>query len=155
MVNFADALKTKAGAIERPPLLPIGTYSAIVSKVPTMETIGDGKWDTLDFMLRLQTAHDDVDQDSLKEYGGLGAQSVLRQRFMFNKEDEAAFNRTLFNLKRFLLDHLKIEGTDDTQLNELINNSVNHSCNVFVQWRPDKNDAEVIYAEIKKTAPLE
>lgn len=155
MVNFADALKTKAGDIERPPLVPIGTYSAIVSKVPTIETIGDGKWDVLDFQMRLQSPGDDVDPEALKEYGGLGAQSVLRRRFMFNKEDESAFKRTLFDLKRFMLDHLKIEGSDSSQLNELIDGSVNHSCLVFIGWRPDKNDPEVVYAEIKKTAPNE
>lgn len=155
MVNFADALNTAAGEIERPPLIPVGTYTAIVSRVPSIETIGDGRWDVLDFQLRLQAPQEDVDEEALKEYGGLGQQSVLRQRFMFNKEDEAAFKRTLFNLKRFLLDHLKVDGTEKTPLKELIDNSVNHSCLAFVAWRPDKNDSEVVYNEIKKTAPIE
>lgn len=155
MVNFADALNTTAGSIERPPLIPIGTYTAVVSKIPSIETIGDGKWDVLDFQLRLQSPGEDVDTEALQEYGGLGAQSVLRHRFMFNKEDDAAFKRTLFNLKRFLIDHLKVDGSDSTPLKEMIDNSVNHSCSVFVQWRPDKNDSEVVYNEIKKTAPLD
>lgn len=155
MVNFTDALKTKAGDIERPPIVPVGTYVSSVSKVPTIETIGDGKWDTLDFQLLLQVPQDDVDPEALKEYGGLSKASVIRHRFMFNKEDEAAFNRTLFNLKRFLLDHLKVEGNENTSLSELIDASVGHQCLTFIGWRPDKNDQEVIYAEIKKTAPVE
>lgn len=155
MVNFADALNTSAGDIERPPLIPVGTYTAIVAKVPSMETIGDGKWDVLDFQMRLQSPGEDVDQEDLSAYGNLGPQSVLRHRFMFNREDEAAFKRTLFNLKRFLLDHLKVDGDDKSPLKVLIDNSVNHQCSVFVQWRPDKNDSEVVYNEIKKTAPLE
>ena len=155
MVNFADALNTKAGDIERPPLIPVGTYTAIVSRLPTTETISDGKWDTLDFQLRLQSAGEDVDEEALKEYGGLGPNATLRRRFMFNREDQAAFNRTLFDLKRFLLEHLKVEGSDSTPLKQLIDSSVNHQCLVFVAWRPDKNDAELVYNEIKKTAPLE
>lgn len=155
MVNFADALNTKAGEIERPPLIPTGTYTAIVTKIPTMEKIGDGKWDVVDFQLRLQAPGDDVDPDALREYGGLNSGSVLRQRFMFSTEDEAAFKRTLFNMKRFLLDHLKVEGSDNTSVKQMLDSCVNHQCLVFVGWRPDKNDAELIYAEVKKTAPLE
>lgn len=155
MVNFADALNTKAGAIERPPLIPIGTYIAIVSKLPSTETISDGKWDVLDFQLRLQQPQDDVDQEALADYGGLGPQSVLRHRFMFSKDDEAAFKRTLFNLKRFLIDHLKVEGNDDTPLKQLIDGSVNMQCLVYVKWRADKNDTELFYNEVGKTAPIE
>lgn len=155
MVNFADALNTKAGSIERPPLIPVGTYVAVVSKVPSMETIGDGKWDVLDFQLRLQAPQDDVDAEDLAAYGGLGPQSVLRHRFMFSKDDEAAFKRTLFNLKRFLEDHLKVEADENTPLKQLIDQSVNHQCLAYVKWRADKNDPELFYNEIGKTAPAE
>jgi hypothetical protein len=155
MVNFADALNTKTGSIERPPLIPVGTYTAIVSKPPSMETISDGKWDVLDFQLRLQQPQEDVDQEALGEYGGLGPQSVLRHRFMFSKDDEAAFKRTLFNLKRFLQDHLKIDGNDDTPLKQMIDGSVNMQCLVYVKWRADKNDTELFYNEVGKTAPIE
>jgi len=155
MVNFAEALNTKSNSIERPPLIPIGTYSAIVTKVPAIETIGDGKWDVLDFQLRLQAPQDDVDTEALAEYGGLGPQSVLRHRFMFAKDDEAAFKRTLFNLKNFLTKHLLIEEGPETELKELINNSVNCQCLVYVKWRADKNDAELFYNEVGKTAPIE
>jgi hypothetical protein len=155
MVNFADALNTAANSIERPPLIPVGTYIAVVSKIPSMETIGDGKWDVLDFQLRLQAAQEDVDSEDLSAYGGLGPQSVLRHRFMFSKDDEAAFKRTLFNLKRFLLDHLKIDASESTPLKQLIDQSVNHQCLAYVKWRADKNDPEVFYNEIGKTAPAE
>jgi hypothetical protein len=155
MVNFADALNTKASSIERPPLIPVGTYVAVVSKVPSIETIGDGKWDVLDFQMRLQAPQDDVDMDDLAAYGGLNPSSVLRQRFMFAKEDEAAFKRTLFNLKRFLQEHLKIDSDENTPLKELIDMSVNHQCLAYVKWRADKNDPELFYNEIAKTAPIE
>jgi hypothetical protein len=155
MVNFADALNTPAGEIERPPLIPVGSYIASVVKVPSMETIGDGNWDVLDFQFRLIQAMDDVDQSDLAAYGGLNPTSILRRRFMFNKNDSAAFKRTLFDLRRFLTDHLKVPGDEGTLLSELINNSVNQSCVVFVKWRADRNDPELFYNEIAKTGPSE
>lgn len=155
MVNFTDALNTKMGDIERPPLIPGGTYVAMVSKIPSIEKISDGKWDVIDFQLRLAHAGEDVSQEDLKAFGGLNASTVIRHRFMFSTEDEAAQKRTLFNLKRFLLDHLKVEGDDNTSVKELLNNSVNHQCSVFIGWRPDKNDPELFYAEVKKTAAAE
>jgi hypothetical protein len=154
MVNFNEILNTKSGSIERPPIIPMGTYRAVVTKIPAIDTTGDGKWDTCDFQMKLLSAEEDVDQDDLKAYGGLGPQSVIRHNFMFNKEDEANFKRTLFNLKRFLLEHLQVEGNDDTSLKELLDASVNHQCLVFVNWRADKNDPEIQYAQVRKTAPV-
>lgn len=154
-MNFLEQLKTPASAIERPPLIPVGTYTAMVKRLPTSDEIGDGKWDVLDFQLQLVAAQEDVDQADLEAFGGLGPHATLRHRFMFNKEDDAAFKRTLYNLKRFLIDHLKIQGTDDSSLSELIDQSINTSCLVAVKWRADKNDPEVQYAEVQRTAPLD
>lgn len=149
-MNFNDALNVKMEEIERPPLIPVGTYRAVVSKVPVSDTISEGKYDTLDFMLKLAEAQDDVDQDELKEYGPLSSATV-RHRFLFNTEDKAMFDRTLYNLKRFLEEHLKVEGGS---LKECINNALNHQCLVAVKWRPDKDDPEIQYNEVGKTAPV-
>lgn len=154
-INFNDVLDTKAGAIERPPLLPMGTYRARVSKIPAMDTVGkEDEWDTVDFPMKIISAGEDVDQDDLAKFGSLD--NVVRgRRFMFNKNDKQAFDRTLYGLKRFLLDHLKVDGDDNTSLKELLNNSLNHECFVFVKWTPDKTDPEVQYDQISKTAPLD
>lgn len=154
-VNFNDSLNKKMADVERPPLCPPGTYRAAVKKIPSIETIGDGKWDVLDFQMQLiEVAADDVDQDELKKFGGLGNHAVMRHRFMFSKEDEANFKRTEYNLKRFLQDHLKVDGAATASLKEAINNSVNAQCLVTVKWRADKNDPETMYSEINRTAPL-
>jgi hypothetical protein len=153
-MNFADELNRKASDIERPPLIPPGTYRAIVTKIPSIETISEGKWDVCDFSMRLVEAQDDVDQDELKAFGGLTASTYARRRFMFNKEDEAAFKRSLFDLKRFLLDHLQVSGDDDTSLKELLNQSINMQCLVFMGWRVDKRDGETQYSEITRTTPV-
>ncbi len=154
MPNFAEALNTKAGDIERPPLPPIGHYTFIVEKMPSMETIADGRFDVVDFQMKVQAPMDDVDEDELKAYGNIN-DARMRHRFMFNTEDQANFDRSLFNLKRFLLDHLQIDGNDKTELKELLNNSINQECVGQVRYRADKTDPEVQYAEIGRTSPVE
>jgi hypothetical protein len=152
-IDFNAVLDKKAGEIEKPPLIPPGTYLAKVHKIPEMGNVGGGQYDTVDFTMKLIEAKEDVDKDQLEEFGGLN-NTFARRRFMFNKEDESAFKRELYNVKRFCLDHLKINGNDDTTIKELLNDSLNAECYVFMAWRQDKNDKDVVYSEIKKTAPI-
>lgn len=153
-MNFKDALSVKVNDIEKPPLLPSGTYEAIIKKVPTMEETADKKWEMLDFPCQIVAATDEVSVDELAAYGGLDARSQLRRRFMFNTEDDNAFKRTLFDVKRFCLEHLMVEGDDNTDLKQLLDGSVGKRFYAFVKHNPDKRDPEVIYAEISKTAPI-
>lgn len=154
MTNFNDVLNKKLDDIEKPPLIPIGTYKAAVKKVPALDTIGkQSEYDVCDFQLQLiEPAADDVDLDELKKFGGCGPHATIRRRFMFNKNDQSAFDRTMYDLKRFLQDHLKVDATD---LKEGLNNSVNQACLVTVKWRPDKENPETMYAEVARTAPIE
>lgn len=156
MINFNEVLNMKAGEIEKPPLIPTGTYIARVHKIPEIGEVGgqDNRYQTIDFMFKLISPREDVDVDQLEEFGGLN-NTFARKRFMFSENDEAAVKREVYNVKRLLLDHLKVSGDDDTKLSELLNNSINAECLIFMAWRPDKNDKEVIYSEIKKTAPIE
>lgn len=152
MMNFNDALNVKMDEIERPPLLPLGTYRWMVEKVPSFDTIADGRFDVVDFQLKCMGAEEDVDADDIKAYGDI-TNARMRHRFMFNKEDEANFKRTLFNLKRFIGEHLQVD-VEGVSLKEALSNTLNQSCLGTVGWRPDKNDPEIMYAEIKQTAPL-
>lgn len=150
-INFADQLNTNIGDIERPPLLPTGTYRWMVEKVPSFDTIANGDFDVVDFQLRCLGNEDDVDEEALREFGNV-TNARMRHRFLFNKNDEALFKRTLFNLKRFLNEHLRVDASEDAPLKEALNASVNMTCKGLIRWRPDKNDPEVQYAEIASTA---
>lgn len=156
MVDFSKTLKKKLEDVKRPPLIPVGTYTGRVAKQPEFNESGDGKWKTIDFQLQLVEAGPDVDQEALAEYGGLSKGSIIRHSFMYSTEDTAEANanadRTTFRLKQFLTEHLAIEGVED--LDQAIANSLNQQCMVHVGWRPDKNDPEVQYNMVKKTAPL-
>jgi hypothetical protein len=155
-MRFADALDRRGEEIERPPLVPVGTYLWTVAKIPEMDTIADGRFDIVDFQLRCIAAQDDVDPDALAEYSqkaGNIAGLTRRHRFLFNTEDEGAFNRTLFNMKRFVKEHLGIDDFDSIPLKEALARCVNAQCLASVRWRPDPKDAEIMYDEIDRTAP--
>ena len=153
-MDFREALNVKIADIERPPLPPLGHYVFKVTKYEFGE-VGNGRFDTVDFRLQAVEAREDVDTEALSTAGGL-KQVSLRHRFMFNKgeteEDKANFNRTLFNMKRFLSEHLGI-GTDGG-LKEAIDASIGQQVLANVTYLPDPNDPEIQYAEIGRTAPV-
>ncbi len=153
-MNFTDTLNTPVNDIERPPLLPMGTYRWMVQKIPSTDTIADGRFDVVDFSLKAIEAQPDVDEDELAAYGELN-NTYQRHRFMFNKEDEQNFNRSLFQLKQFMVNHLKVDVPENASLKEMMNDAVNCQCLGTVKWRADKNDPEIQYAEIGRTAPVE
>lgn len=151
-MDFKDALSTKLGDVERPPILPIGLYLCTVTKVPDMGTAGQDKYDTVDFNFAVTQAIE-VDEDDLADFGNVVGQTI-RHRFMFNKEDEVNFARSLFNIRRFLEDHLKCAKPKD-ELKKALNDCVNHSCYIQVRHRPDPNDSEITYTDVARTLPVE
>lgn len=157
-MNFQEALNTKVDEIERPPLLPMGTYRWLVEKHPALDTIANGRFDVCDFILKCVEAKDDVDVEDLQAYienaGDLSG-ARIRHRFMFNKEDEGNFKRSMFNLKRFITEHLGVGEEAGMSLKELLAQSVGQQCLGTIKWRPDQNDPEIQYAEIGTTAPVE
>ena len=153
-VNFQDALDTKIGDIERPPLVPQGTYTVAVAKVPTYTAVGkDDQYQCIDFVLKIIAATDDVDEEDLANYGDVTKSSV-RKRDMFDTEDKNRFAQSMFSTRRFLQDHLGVEGNDDTPIKKLLADCVNHQCLATITWRPDNRDPEIMYLEVKGTAPV-
>jgi hypothetical protein len=151
-LNFVDSLEKSAADIKRPPLLPIGTYEWQIKKYE-FDKSNDGKWEMCNFHLNCTGAGDDVDPDALADYGKpVGA--YMRHTFMFDTEDKARFDQTLYRLKKFLTDHVKCWDESNGPLKEGIANSVGHKINGVVRWRADKNDAEIQYSELAKTAPI-
>lgn len=152
-MDFKSALDVKLGEVERPPLAPLGTYVMRVSSVPELgEIISDkGNWDTVRFILTGVAPHL-VDEDALAEFGS--AQNiVVRKEFLLDRDDATKFKQTLFQLQNFLFNHLGIE--EGTKMKEALNASVNHQCLVTLKYRPDKNDPEVQWLDVKSTAPVE
>ena len=156
MVNFAAIANKKVEDIERPPNMPIGTYLAVVTKIPVQGEVAGGKWETLDFMLRIIKPMEDVDPDALKEFGDV-TKRIMQRRVMFStdQDDEDKFRASEYQVKSFCFKHLMVDETSDMSWSEMLHESVNHQCLVSVKWEPDKNDPEIIYDRIGKTAPVE
>ena len=151
MPNFADIASKKVADVERPPLPPVGTYRWSITKLPQQTTSGDGKWDILTFNVRALEALDDVD---MADYAGEVTNITNQVKFMFNKEDEAEFEKSLFRVRTFLEKHVKCCGEDDT-MGQALNASVNQQFLGSIAWTQDKNDPEIFYANIARTAPIE
>lgn len=150
-LNFADIATKKIDQIERPPLPPIGTYRFQITKLPESTTSGDGAWDIVNITCRAVEALDDVEMDDYKGAVNTIVQSV---RFMFNKNDEAEFEKTLYRFKTFFEKHVKCAEAGDT-VGMMMNNSVNQEFLGTIAWKQDKNDPELFHANISRTAPID
>lgn len=149
-LNFAEVANKKVAEIERPPLPPVGTYRWRINKLPEQASVGkDNQWDVVNFNVQAVEALDNVD---MEDYKGEVSGIFNRVSFMFDTQDEAKFEQTLFRLKTFLEKHL---GLSAETVTEALNDSVGAEFLGDIKWRQDKNDEEMFYAEIGKTAPVE
>lgn len=148
-LNFAEAAGKKVAEIEKPPLPPVGTYRWSVTKLPTIEKSKDEQWEFVTYACRALEALDDVDMDGYKGEVSSITNSV---KFIFNTLDEAEFEKTEYQHKRFLEGHLKCEGAT---IREMMNNSTNQQFTGNIIWKQDKNDHEIFHANIGRTAPLD
>jgi hypothetical protein len=151
MLNFADVANKKLADVERPPLPPVGTYRWSVTKLPIVTTSNDGKWDILTVPVRAIEAQDDVDLDG---FSGEVTNITNQLKFMFNKEDEVEFEKSLYRARTFFEKHVKCATEEDT-IGQMLNNSVNQQFLGSIAWQQDKNDPELFYANVARTAPLE
>lgn len=150
-LNFADIANKKVEEIERPPLPPIGTYRFTITKIPEITTTSNGEWDILTVQCRALEAMEDVDMSDYKgEVTGIASQV----KFMFNKQDEAEFAKSEYRMRTFFEKHVQCAEPGDT-IAQMLNNSVNQQFLGTMAWNQDKNDPEVFYANIARTAPLD
>lgn len=149
-MKFTDALDKHTEDVIAPPLLPVGTYVFTITKAHTIKETD--AWDILTFPAKIISAEDDVDEDDLEDFGKVAGQPS-RVTFMFNTdpEESTSFQRSEFNLKKFLEKHCGAEGET---MGELMANAVNCQFLGVIKHRPDKNNPEVVYAEIGSTAPM-
>lgn len=157
MARFSDALDRTMESIKRPPPLPIGHYVMSIPKVPSPpEALNSqkGSFEKLTIDVSVVQAHDDVDPDELSEFGNVGG-TPLRIDFIFNTDpaEEQKFEGTLNRLKRFM-EHCGIDfGPSDT-IGQKLPELAGMQFLGEVKHRPDPNDAEVVYNEVGRTAPV-
>lgn len=150
-ISFADVASKPVGDIEKPPLAPVGTYRWQITKLPAQTESKDKKWDIVTFNCRAMDHLDDVD---MTDYEGDVKNITNQVKFMFNKEDEAEFDKSLYRLRTFLEKHVRCCDEKDTVAQGL-NNSVNQQFLGTIAWSQDDKDPEIFYANISRTAPLD
>jgi hypothetical protein len=152
-LNFNEIATERLGDIERPPLPPAGTYVFQVTKLAEVITTKDEAWDMVTFPMKAVAPTDDVDPGELESFGKLDNVRI-GHRFIFDKNDQVSFDKTKYQLRRFLEEHLKC-ADENTSLKEAMNNAVGQQCLGTVIWKADKEDKELFHANIGRTAPVE
>jgi hypothetical protein len=155
-MNFSDILNKRADDIEAPKNMPIGTYLWAIPNPPKTSTIGDGKYEAIDFDLVCLLALDDVDQGALQEYGPVQGKHQ-RHRFMFDlagtPEAEQSNTNRLFYFKQFLTESLGIDG-DGKTIGQMLAEVPGKQVKANIGWRPDNRPGQQsrVFDEIKSTA---
>jgi len=152
-MRFTDALDRKLEDIKRPPNPPVGHYVWQIAKHPDIEEFTSRAgvdFERVTFQLACVSPSDDVDSDELKEYGKVVGYRN-RKTFLFSEseDDQANFDRSMFNLRRFL-GHCGVP--EELSLTEAFAASVGTTCLGELTHRPDPEDTEVIHADIGTTA---
>ena len=152
-MDFKSIASKKLEAVEKPPLPPVGTYRWVITKLPEIREVSSekGAWDAVEFQLKAVEAMDNVDMDG---YNGKIDSITQRLSFMFDKNDEANFQKTEYRFKKFLVEHVKC-ADESMALNEAMNASVNGQFLADIRWDPDKNNPGEYNANIAKTPPLD
>ncbi len=156
-MNFLEALNTKATEVEAPLNLPVGTYVWKVAKVHKEGTTNNGEWVFVEIPVVPVSPFedaDDVDASELADFGDL-RQGTNRISFMAptDKDKENEQKRTLNNLKRFLLDVLKVEGDEDSTLKELLGRAPGAEFIAQATHRPDA-ERGTVFVDVKNWMPL-
>lgn len=150
-INFADVATKKVEDVERPPLPPVGTYRWTITKVPEMTTSANGEWDIVTVPCRVVEALDDVE---VEDYKGDIRNIMSSFRFMFNKQDEAEFEKSLFRFRTFLEKHVRC-AEPGMSIAQAMNAAIGQEFLGTIAWRQDKEDQEIFHANIARTAAVE
>lgn len=153
MLNFNDVANQKIEDVKPVPLPPVGTYRWVITKLPeTREFVGgDGTpYQAIEWPIQAVEAQDDVDTSA---YPGNITDIRQRYSYMFNRNDEVAFQSFQNQLKRFFVDILGCVDESAT-LAEGINASVKQQFLAPVTWAPDKKEPDIIRAQVGRAAPL-
>lgn len=153
MANFSEIANKKLADVERPPIPPVGMYRWQVTKVPQIENVSNGAYTNITIPCKAVEAYDNVDEDDLQKFGGL-KNVISSKRFLYDNQDATKGGQTEFQIRQFLEKHCAIEGIENMSIAQGLAACLNAQFDGEMKHRADKNDPEVKYAEIAKTAPV-
>lgn len=149
MTNLAAILSKPATDIKPPPLVPMGSYHALIIGLPTPGQSSKQKTDFLEFSFKLVAPLDDVDPEAVETFnaeveGGLAGR-VLKEKFYITEN-------SVFMLKQ-MLENAGIEA-EGKSLSQMIDESPNADLVIFINHEASQ-DGQRFFARVTRTAPLE
>jgi hypothetical protein len=153
MVNFAAIANKKLADVERPPIPPLGMYRFTITKPAQIEEIANGAYTNITLICKALEAYENVDTDELATFGGV-SNVVSSVKFLYDNNDANKGAQIEFRIRQFLEKHCAIEGVAAMTIGEGLAKAVNCQFDGEIKHRADKNDPEVKYAEIQRTAPI-
>lgn len=155
-VDFNEISGRVADTIERPPLAPQGIYTMVVDKIPVVNDVKgkDGAvYKSVEYQCYALRGGPEVDVEELQKFGDpKGIRVRLSFMYQIEPEDANRIAQTQFREKTFLADHLGLPG--DKSLKELRNQAAGQQFLGTLGYRADTNNPEVMYHDLKGTAPL-
>ena len=143
-VSFSSILDTPSSDIERPKPMPVGTYDCLVQGQPRFDKSSKKQTPFVEFTLKLQSAHDNVDEDTLKDLGGLKDKTIKNTYYL---TETAAWR-----LKDFL-DHCDA-GDEEMTLSQRIAETPGKRVTITIGHEAS-DDGTAIFARVKGTAAVE
>lgn len=143
--SFSSVLDMPADSVERPKPLPVGSYVCIVQGQPRIDKSAKKGTEFSEFTLKLLEPLDDVDEDALKEYGGIK-----------DKTTKVTFYHTensIYRLKEFI-EHCGVEIEEGVSLRQLIGEVTGQQVVAHVAHEAS-DDGQMIFARVKSTAAVE
>lgn len=144
--NFGKLLDVAPTEVERPKPIPAGTYLCTVKGLPKFDKSSKKGTEYVEFTLVPVSAGDDVDEDELKEFGGLKDKTI--------KDTYYITENSVWRLKKFLEDCGLDVDNKKTTLRELIDETPNAQLNVIIKHEFG-NDNVSVFARVAGTAPAE
>lgn len=142
--NFGAILDKPTAEVNRPPAFPQGSYIAVVQGLPTFGKSTKKQTEFVEFTLRPLSALDDVDEETLKEFGPLG-ESTMRLTFYLTE-------KSTYRLKEFMVNDLLMD--EQPTLRPMIDDTPGQQCVIHVKHTAS-DDGKGVYANIASTAPVE
>lgn len=151
--NFGVILDRKPTQIERPKVLPAGSYITVVQGMPRQDKSAKKQTPFYEYTCKYLQAMDDVDQDDLDAALSRadGTKRVLGE--MTVKLTYYLTEDAIWRLKQFL-EHCGLNEDDFESIRHMAESA--GGCQVVVKLRhKPSDDGESMYAEVFGTAPVE
>lgn len=140
--KFSDVLDMPASEVERPKPLPVGTYLFAVTGPHEDKTVGKNNTRVAEFKARPVSAMDDVDRESLADYG-FPTEKTVRLSFFLTED-------AIYRLKDFYVDVLGKDSEGKT-IRQMLSELPGSTFLGIIQHRPSE-DGKQFYAEFKSFA---